>query len=78
MVSRAIRAESHVLVGWSVLSGGLLSVIDDQNVSHNAGSWLGVPGKDLAFPTGTALDRADIRTVQITNSAGKPVLELAL
>jgi hypothetical protein len=55
-----------------------LVVIDDKNVAHAAGSWIPVNGQDLSFTSGTSIPRADIKKVQITTSAGVPVLELAL
>ena len=55
-----------------------LVVIDRSNVAHQLGNWQLVPGKDTFYTSGTSLAQADIAEVEITTSAGRPVLQLTL
>jgi len=55
-----------------------LRVVGRDGTAHELGDWLLVPGRDTTFTAGTSLTRADIATVQITTTTGKPLLQLSL
>lgn len=44
---------------------------------HRLGTWNLLPGHDLTFTSGTALNPAEIDAVDVTTTAGTPLLELS-
>ncbi|MDT4920383.1 MAG: hypothetical protein QOI15_1285 [Pseudonocardiales bacterium] len=55
-----------------------LVVIDRSGEKHDAGSWTLVPGNEIAFTGGTAVQESDIARLQITLPDGSPILQLKL
>lgn len=53
-----------------------LTVIGKDGSSHPLGSWTLVAGKDTEFASGTALRRAEIKSIQITSPDGTAILQL--
>ncbi|WP_426566898.1 anti-sigma factor family protein [Angustibacter sp. McL0619] len=55
-----------------------LVVVDRAGGTEQVGTWNAVPGKQIRMSAGTALRRADIRSVQVRTLTGRTVLDLDL
>lgn len=55
-----------------------LTVIAADGTRHNLGTWMVAPGRHTKFTSGTSLSNSQLRTIEIVNSTGKPVLSLNL
>jgi len=58
--------------------GDRLVVVDSHGISYDAGSWTLVPGKQIDFTAGTAVDETHIDRVLITLADGAPILQAQL
>ena len=55
-----------------------LTVIAKDGSRHSLGTWTVAPGRHTKFTSGTSLPDSALRTIEITNSTGTPVLALNL
>jgi Putative zinc-finger len=53
-----------------------LRVVDRAGVTHDLGTWTLRPGADTTFTSGTALQRDQISSIEITRPNGTPILQL--
>jgi Putative zinc-finger len=44
--------------------------------TQNLGTWTVVPGKVMTFPAGTAIPKADIKSITVDSGGGTPLLQL--
>jgi hypothetical protein len=76
-----ISLDCHYYPGWS--PGPTpptygLTVIGKDGSSHSLGTWTVSAGTHSKFTSGTALASSQLRSIEITDSKGKPVLSLAV
>jgi hypothetical protein len=55
-----------------------LTVVADDGSRHSLGTWTVAPGRHTKFTSGTSLPDSTLRTIEIVNNTGKPVLSLSL
>jgi hypothetical protein len=53
-------------------------VVADDGSRHSLGTWTVAPGRHTKFTSGTSLPDSTLRTIEIVNNTGKPVLSLSL
>jgi hypothetical protein len=53
-----------------------LRIVDRAGATHDLGTWTLRPGTDTAFTSGTALQRDQIGSIEITRPDGTPLLQL--
>lgn len=55
-----------------------LTVIANDGSRHSLGTWSVAPGRHTKFTSGTSLSGSQLRTIEIVNNTGTPVLSLNL
>jgi len=53
-----------------------LRIVDRAGATHDLGTWTLQPGTDTIFTSGTALQRDQISSIEITRPSGTPILQL--
>ena len=74
----SIRLRCTYDSGVSYPSGEQYSLIVQSRSGHteNLGTWTVVPGKVMTFPAGTAIPKADIKSITVDSVGGTPLLRL--